>query len=189
MNEKLLQQQKHGSTFRRRLQETYRSSFPRGTAQIISIKPFLRVQSIERGGCVEFTDWSVSGNSVVLQNVFTHITGHVLNHKLGSSQHSIKLKRMKLQIQFSGGAELLFDKQKTHNVELSDKENWTIRSLIAWVKDNLLKERPELFVQGDSVRPGILVMVNMTDWALLGELDYQLQDGDEVLFISTLHGG
>lgn len=38
-------------------------------------------------------------------------------------------------------------------------------------------------------RPGILVLVNDTDWELEGEEDYQLQDGDEVVFISTLHGG
>lgn len=38
-------------------------------------------------------------------------------------------------------------------------------------------------------RPGILVLINDADWELLGELDYQLQDQDSVLFISTLHGG
>lgn len=38
-------------------------------------------------------------------------------------------------------------------------------------------------------RPGILVLINDTDWELEGELDYQLQDNDEVVFISTLHGG
>lgn len=69
------------------------------------------------------------------------------------------------------------------------EEPWDIRSLLVWIKKNLLKERPELFIQGDSVRPGILVLVNDADWELLGELDYQLQDQDSVLFISTLHGG
>ena len=97
---------------------------------------------------------------------------------------------MNIKLEFSGGAELLFDKKKTHHVTLpNSKKSWTLRLLIGWIKDNLLQERPELFVQGDSVRPGILVMVNLTDWALLGELDYELQDRDEVLFISTLHGG
>ena len=38
-------------------------------------------------------------------------------------------------------------------------------------------------------RPGVLVLVNDTDWELEGEGDYQLQDGDEIVFISTLHGG
>lgn len=64
-----------------------------------------------------------------------------------------------------------------------------IRNLLVWIKKNLLKERPELFIQGDSVRPGILVLINDADWELLGELDYQLQDQDSILFISTLHGG
>lgn len=97
---------------------------------------------------------------------------------------------MNIKVEFSGGAELLFDKKKTHQVTLPDPTcTWTLRMLIRWIRDNLLKDRPELFVQGDSVRSGILVMVNLTDWALLGELDYELQDGDHVLFISTLHGG
>lgn len=38
-------------------------------------------------------------------------------------------------------------------------------------------------------RPGILVLINDTDWELEGELDYQIQQGDEIVFISTLHGG
>ncbi|NWZ20092.1 URM1 protein, partial [Asarcornis scutulata] len=64
-----------------------------------------------------------------------------------------------------------------------------IRNLLKWIKTNLLKERPELFMQGESVRPGILVLINDADWELMGELDYKLQDQDNVLFISTLHGG
>jgi molybdopterin converting factor small subunit len=40
-----------------------------------------------------------------------------------------------------------------------------------------------------SRRPGILALVNDTDWELEGECDYQVKDGDEIVFISTLHGG
>ncbi|XP_073244588.1 ubiquitin-related modifier 1-like isoform X1 [Porites lutea] len=91
---------------------------------------------------------------------------------------------------FFGGAELLFNKAKEHEVLLPKDENpWNIRRLLIWIKDNLLKERPELFLQGDSVRPGILVLINETDWELLGELDYELQENDSIVFISTLHGG
>ncbi|GAA6052694.1 hypothetical protein JCM3770_007178 [Rhodotorula araucariae] len=66
-----------------------------------------------------------------------------------------------------------------------------VRFLVWWLREFLLedRERPELFSQGDTVRPGILVLINSTDWELEGELDYVLQDGDEVVFISTLHGG
>jgi len=38
-------------------------------------------------------------------------------------------------------------------------------------------------------RPGILILINSTDWELEGELEYELQGGDEIVFISTLHGG
>ncbi|XP_077099223.1 ubiquitin-related modifier 1 isoform X1 [Siphateles boraxobius] len=64
-----------------------------------------------------------------------------------------------------------------------------MKQLLAWIRGNMLKERPELFMQGDTVRPGILVLINDADWELMGELEYQLQDKDNVVFISTLHGG
>jgi ubiquitin related modifier 1 len=38
-------------------------------------------------------------------------------------------------------------------------------------------------------RPGILVLINDSDWELEGELEYEIKDGDDVVFISTLHGG
>ncbi|XP_069364242.1 ubiquitin-related modifier 1 homolog [Maniola hyperantus] len=105
---------------------------------------------------------------------------------------------LKVHLQFGGGAELLFDKVKKREVELPalnkyfpdcQTEKWTIKELLVWIKDNLLKERPELFLQGASVRPGILVLVNEADWELCGELTYELQQGDVIMFISTLHGG
>uniref|UniRef100_A0A5F5PVE5 Ubiquitin-related modifier 1 n=1 Tax=Equus caballus TaxID=9796 RepID=A0A5F5PVE5_HORSE len=69
-----------------------------------------------------------------------------------------------------GGAELLFDGVKKHQVTLPGQEEpWDIRNLLVWIKKNLLKERPELFIQGDSVRPGILVLINDADWELLQE--------------------
>ncbi|XP_061385278.1 ubiquitin-related modifier 1-like isoform X1 [Danaus plexippus] len=105
---------------------------------------------------------------------------------------------LNIHIHFGGGAELLFDKIKKHVVELpparkyfpdADIEKWRIKELLIWIKDNLLKERPELFLQGESVRPGILVLINDADWELFGELEYELQTNDEITFISTLHGG
>lgn len=64
-----------------------------------------------------------------------------------------------------------------------------MKDLILWIKDNLLQERSELFVSGNTVRPGILVLINDTDWELEGELEYEIKDNDEIVFISTLHGG
>ncbi|KAJ9581970.1 hypothetical protein L9F63_003660 [Diploptera punctata] len=92
-------------------------------------------------------------------------------------------------LEFSGGAELLFGRIKKHEVILPQlKDSWKIKNLLAWIKDNLLKERPELFLQGDSV-PGILVLINDADWELFGQLDYEIQEKDNIVFISTLHGG
>ncbi|GAA5976542.1 hypothetical protein JCM10908_005537 [Rhodotorula pacifica] len=70
-------------------------------------------------------------------------------------------------------------------------EETDVKFLIWWLREFVLedRDRPELFSQGETVRPGILVLINSTDWELEGELDYVLQEGDEVVFISTLHGG
>ncbi|CAI8033629.1 Ubiquitin-related modifier 1, partial [Geodia barretti] len=100
------------------------------------------------------------------------------------------MSELRIHLEFSGGAELLVGKTKHHDIALPHQPHpWSLRQLIAWIRDNLLKERAELFVTGESVRPGILVLVNSTDWELLGQLDYTLQPNDHVIFISTLHGG
>ncbi|XP_074655160.1 ubiquitin-related modifier 1-like [Tubulanus polymorphus] len=97
---------------------------------------------------------------------------------------------MDITLEFSGGAELLFNKIKKHDVTLpSSLEKWTIKSLLVWMRDNMLTERPELFMQGETVRPGILVLVNDADWELVGELEYEIENKDKIIFISTLHGG
>jgi ubiquitin related modifier 1 len=56
---------------------------------------------------------------------------------------------MRLQIELSGGAELLFGNQKSHVVDVVDVTN--LKQLLVWIKDNLLQERPELFLKDDSV--------------------------------------
>lgn len=49
--------------------------------------------------------------------------------------------------------------------------------------------RTNLLIDKGTVRPGILVLVNDIDWELLGGLNANISDGDNVTFISTLHGG
>ncbi|KAI9513453.1 ubiquitin-like modifier 1 [Russula earlei] len=104
---------------------------------------------------------------------------------------------LKLKIEFGGGLELLFSNRRTHFVDIpstkqqGDREGEPVDMdfLIHWLRSNSLKERPELFVENETLRPGILVLVNDIDWELEGEGDYRLKDGDEIVFISTLHGG
>ncbi|OVA12376.1 Ubiquitin-related modifier 1 [Macleaya cordata] len=98
---------------------------------------------------------------------------------------------MQLTLEFGGGLELLCQSVKIHNVDVDQagEEKLTMRHLLSWVRTNLIKERPEMFMKGDTVRPGVLVLVNDCDWELSGQLDTTLDDKDVVVFISTLHGG
>ncbi|PKA57971.1 Ubiquitin-related modifier 1 like 2 [Apostasia shenzhenica] len=99
---------------------------------------------------------------------------------------------MHLTLEFGGGLDLLCQSVKIHEVDvplMSETGKMKMRDLLAWVRTNLIKERPEMFMKGDSVRPGVLVLVNDCDWELSGGLDMELEEKDAVVFISTLHGG
>ncbi|GHJ88931.1 hypothetical protein NliqN6_5333 [Naganishia liquefaciens] len=126
-----------------------------------------------------------------------------LDHQQDASAAPLKAsagEEISIKLEFGGGLHLLFNSQAKHTISLpkrvnqnedqaGDEKPVTVKYLIRWMKDNLLSERVEMFGDGDGVRPGILVLINDTDWELEGELDYQIQQGDEVVFISTLHGG
>ncbi|EIM23168.1 hypothetical protein E3Q22_00309 [Wallemia mellicola] len=94
-----------------------------------------------------------------------------------------------LKIEFGGGLEILFNNTPELNVSLSTQGKPTVRDLIKHLADEHINERKELFIEGDTVRPGILVLINDCDWELRDELDGELEQGDVVVFISTLHGG
>lgn len=93
----------------------------------------------------------------------------------------------------SGGTELLLapPHEKVHRIQVPCNEGASpdVRALVAYIRDHMIQEREELFVEDGHVRPGILVLINDSDWELEGEMDYVLQPGDRVVFISTLHGG
>lgn len=65
----------------------------------------------------------------------------------------------------------------------------TVRALVEHIRTHMIQEREELFVEGDQIRPGILVLINDSDWELEGDMNYELKPGDRIVFISTLHGG
>ncbi|KAJ4952817.1 hypothetical protein NE237_029649 [Protea cynaroides] len=99
---------------------------------------------------------------------------------------------MQLTVEFGGGLELLCQSVKIHSIDVdvpAEKGKLTMRNLLSWIRTNLIKERPEMFMKGDTVRPGVLVLVNDCDWELTGQLDTTLEEKDVVVFISTLHGG
>lgn len=64
-----------------------------------------------------------------------------------------------------------------------------LEDVIEDLRKNHLKEKEEMFIQSGTVRPGIIVLVNDTDWELLDSEKYKMQANDTVAFISTLHGG
>eukprot|EP00347_Sterkiella_histriomuscorum_P015075 403358408 len=95
---------------------------------------------------------------------------------------------MKVLVEFSGGLELMFEGKKHIDVDLPETHT-TLENLVDFLKKHNLKDKEEMFVQGSSVRPGIIVLVNDTDWELLDTLHYKIQERDQIAFISTLHGG
>ncbi|KAF2269746.1 ubiquitin related modifier 1 [Lojkania enalia] len=113
---------------------------------------------------------------------------------------------IKFSVEFSGGLQDLFGQKKIpipsdkneDQIQLpkllpgeSLKLKHVIDGLAAKLKGRNAKLK--LFVQGDKgfyeVTPGILVLINDSDWELEGEYEYEIQSGDQVLFVSTLHGG
>ncbi|CRJ83691.1 Ubiquitin-related modifier 1 like protein [Verticillium longisporum] len=104
------------------------------------------------------------------------------------------MEETSLTVEFSGGLEMLFEDQRKHAVSIpsrrEDGQPATIAHLIDHLCKNVMKvNRKELFVLDDHIRPGILVLINDADWELEGEEAYELKAGDNILFVSTLHGG
>ncbi|KAJ5825493.1 ubiquitin related modifier 1 [Penicillium riverlandense] len=99
-----------------------------------------------------------------------------------------------IAVEFTGGLELLFSNKRKHNVtlpaSLDDGTRPNIAYLLRYLVDNVMQDqRKEMFIMEDNVRPGILVLINDADWELEGEEKYELQRGDNIVFVSTLHGG
>ncbi|KAJ5127543.1 hypothetical protein N7448_008322 [Penicillium atrosanguineum] len=99
-----------------------------------------------------------------------------------------------ITVEFTGGLELLFGNERKHNValpaQLKDGSQPNISYLLGYLVDNLMQDqRKDMFIMEDNVRPGVLVLINDADWELEGEEMYELQKGDNIVFVSTLHGG
>lgn len=98
---------------------------------------------------------------------------------------------MRLRIEFLGGLDTVVDGQRQHDINV---ELYTMADLVRYVHDIMIKSKHdrETFLTDHEqlqVRPGIIVLINDTDWELEGGLEYALVDGDVISFTSTLHGG
>ncbi|OCK85684.1 ubiquitin related modifier 1 [Lepidopterella palustris CBS 459.81] len=99
-----------------------------------------------------------------------------------------------ITVEFSGGLEMLFSNKRKHNLSIPRNDDSgaasNIAFLVSYLCQNVMKDpRKNLFVLDETVRPGILVLINDADWELEGEDKYEIQRGDNILFVSTLHGG
>lgn len=64
--------------------------------------------------------------------------------------------QLQVKIEFGGGLELLFSNQRSHRVsipaQIPDKAKATdVTFLLHYLRDNLLQDRPELFMENDTV--------------------------------------
>lgn len=98
-----------------------------------------------------------------------------------------------VKVEFLGGLDAIFRKQRSHKLSINndDGSDVTVGSLIDYIVANMLENEndKDVFIENDTIRPGILTLINDTDWELEGEKEYVLEDGDIVSFTSTLHGG
>ncbi|KAH7650473.1 hypothetical protein FG379_003545 [Cryptosporidium bovis] len=95
-----------------------------------------------------------------------------------------------VRIEFSGGLEVITGNKSCIDVDLSCLESCSLKSLISYVRDNVVQFRKDQFVEtGTKIKPGIIVLVNNCDWEIVGGENYVLNDSDVITFIMTLHGG
>ncbi|CAL1183943.1 unnamed protein product [Candida parapsilosis] len=99
---------------------------------------------------------------------------------------------IKIKVEFLGGLDVISSSIREHKVVLPFEEGEaTMKEAIKFICDNIITDPKDIpvFIEDDSVRPGILVLINDTDWELEGMEDYVVESGDVLTFTSTLHGG
>ncbi|AWU76162.1 hypothetical protein CAS74_000112 [Pichia kudriavzevii] len=96
-----------------------------------------------------------------------------------------------VKVELLGGMDQVFHSDKTLKLKVSSPSNEvTVKDLIDHMAGLIDNPRDlDMFIQEETVRPGILVLINDTDWELEDKEEYILEDGDLVSFTSTLHGG
>ena len=75
-------------------------------------------------------------------------------------------EKVAIRVEFSGGLELLFGNQTHHQVVIpklvdveGNSQRTNVKYLIQYLRENLLKERPELFVENETVQVSTLCQI------------------------------
>ena len=77
-------------------------------------------------------------------------------------------KTIKCTVQFSGGLEMYFNNERELRLDISYPVggSYKMRDLIEKLRAGHMSDKEEMFVQAGTVRPGIIVLINDTDWEL-----------------------
>ena len=101
---------------------------------------------------------------------------------------------VRIHLEFGGGMELLFGNARELVTDIPPEmpgSTVNVGQALEHIRANVLvdKTRSDMFMKGSTIRPGVLVLINDADWELSGLDESELEDGDKLAFISTLHGG
>lgn len=99
---------------------------------------------------------------------------------------------IKVKVEFLGGLDVISKKVREHKLVLPLQEGEaTMKDLVDYITKTLIADAKDVpvFIEDGTVRPGILVLINDTDWELEGMEEYVVESGDVFTFTSTLHGG
>ncbi|ODV69226.1 hypothetical protein HYPBUDRAFT_156202 [Hyphopichia burtonii NRRL Y-1933] len=99
---------------------------------------------------------------------------------------------IKVKVEFLGGLDVISSGVREHKLSVPLEEGEaTLKDLVDYITNTIITDPKDIpvFIEDDTVRPGILVLINDTDWELEGGEDYVIESGDVFTFTSTLHGG
>lgn len=103
-----------------------------------------------------------------------------------------KKMAIKIKVEFLGGLDIISNSVREHKCVIPFEEGEaTVADLITYITKNIISDPKDIpvFIEDGTVRPGILVLINDTDWELEGMEEYVIESGDVFTFTSTLHGG
>lgn len=99
---------------------------------------------------------------------------------------------IKIKVEFLGGLDVISGKVREHRLSLPlDEGEATMKDVIDHITKTIIEHEKDIpvFIEEGTVRPGILVLINDTDWELEDKEEYVVESGDVFTFTSTLHGG
>jgi len=78
-------------------------------------------------------------------------------------------------------------KEKEYHVELGEEA--TLSNLLLYLRENESEQLLKRLFDNGELSPDVLVFVSGVEVSLLGGMSAKLKDGDEVVFLPTVHGG